>query len=164
MLGFFLDNNWIQKSSLFPSDPLLQLMGTFFVDSKIVAGSKASGRKEFWNNMKNDKPSMSAFAQSILEMIAYNVVPQWNLVEQLMKTVISQDGNGTPRLVKAISTLLGFFSWRSILEFLGKHIRFSNIRTRVVGEDSEDEEIVKQIFQYKTELGILSDEQKNKFI
>ena len=89
-------------------------------------------------------------------------MPLWNRVEKLLKHTISNNGDGTPALVKSIKKLTKMFGLNSIMEFLAKHLRFKNMKTILIDETNAGFSQRRQIEKFKKELGILT--QREKYI
>lgn len=104
--------------------------------------------------LRNDKGAQAAFAQSLLEHFALNVIPQWNTVEDLLGKVIKANGDGTPLLEKNIAKLTEMISKKGILDHLVKYIRFPNIKTKIIDESNANWFQKLKIDYYKKELGI----------
>ena len=74
----------------------------------------------------------------------------------MLKHVISNNGDGTPSLVKSIKKLTKMFGLNSIMEFLSKHLRFKNMKTILIDETNAGFSQRRQIEKFKKELGILT--------
>ena len=73
-------------------------------------------------------------------MVAFSIIPQWNLVEQQIKGAFSSDFANVRTVYAEIENLARLFSWESVCSWLGSHLRFPNIRTKVVSELNGTEE------------------------
>jgi hypothetical protein len=81
-----------------------------------------------WKKAATDRVSQAGFAQSFLEYLIFNVMPQWNVVEQLLMDDVTYQTNDTAKkLAKAIVDLHAKFNKGRILEFLDEHLRFPSM-------------------------------------
>lgn len=78
--------------------------------------------------------------------------------------MISNDGDKTPDLMKGIKRLIGMFAKNSIFEFMGDHLRFPNMKIRLVDESNATKYQLKQIYKFKEDFGIISDKSFGKFL
>lgn len=92
----------------------------------------------------------------MLEYFGLMIMPLWNRVENMLKHVISNNGDGTPTLVKSIKKLTKLFGLNSIMEFMSRHLRFKNMKTILIDETNAGFSQRRQIEKFKKELGILS--------
>lgn len=116
-----------------------------------------------WKKAATDRESQAGFAQSFLEYLIFNVMPQWNVVEQLLMDDVTYQTNDTAKkLAKAIVDLHAKFNQGRILEFLDEHLRFPNMRV-ILRTLSNSRGINKtKILGYMKDLGILQPKEKDK--
>lgn len=151
----------LERKILHPADhknnePVLHdLMWEFFVNREKIAGYE-------WKKMQTDEYAQAGFSQSLLEYFGLLIMPLWNRVENMLKHVISNNGDGTQSLVKSIKKLTKMFGLNSIMEFLSKHLRFKNMKTILIDETNSGRSQRRQIEKFKKELGILT--QREKYI
>ena len=149
----------LERKILHPADhknnePVLHdLMWEFFVNREKIAGYE-------WKKMQTDEYAQAGFSQSLLEYFGLLIMPLWNRVENMLKHVISNNGDGTPALVKSIKKLTKMFGLNSIMEFLSKHLRFKNMKTILIDETNAGRSQRRQIEKFKKELGILTPKEK----
>lgn len=96
MIKVFIARGWLPRpiSGL----PLLGSFIKWFLDSQGIKGFD-------WNRIKNDNPAMAGFAQAFLEHIGIGIIPLWNSAEKLLTHVISNSGDGSPKLIKVLHKL-----------------------------------------------------------
>ena len=116
-----------------------------------------------WKNAATNLPSQAGFAQSFLEYLIFNVMPQWNVVEQLlMDDVTYQTDDTAKKLAKAILNLHAKFDKGSILKFLDEHLRFPNMKVKLLTLSNARGNDRDKILKYMKDLGILNPKEKNK--
>lgn len=154
LIKLLLDRKILHPASHKNNEPVLHdLMWEFFVNRRKIAGYD-------WNKMQTDEYAQAGFSQSLLEYFGLMILPLWNRVEKMLKHVISNNGDGTPTLVKSIKKLTKLFGLNSIMEFLSRHLRFKNMKTILIDETNAGFSQRRQIEKFKKELGILSQFEK----
>ena len=155
LIKLLLDRKILHPADHKNNEPVLHdLMWEFFVNREKIAGYE-------WKKMQTDEYAQAGFSQSLLEYFGLLIMPLWNRVENMLKHVISNNGDGTQSLVKSIKKLTKMFGLNSIMEFLSKHLRFKNMKTILIDEtNAKQDEHRRQIEKFKKELGILTPRQK----
>ena len=106
------------------------LMWTYFkwTGDVVINNGYGDSNRYDWKKAATDRVSQAGFAQSFLEYLIFNVMPQWNVVEQLLMDDVTYQTNDTAKkLAKAIVDLHAKFNKGRILEFLDEHLRFPSM-------------------------------------
>ena len=162
ILQFMLDNRMLNKADSNYGDgikatPMTSLMDMFFSYAKIDGFD--------WKQVFNDMPSQQAFAQSFLEYMAFNFLPQWNAVERLMSGFLTvRDKNSRTLLEEGIKKLIYMFKPTAWIKFMMKYLRFPRMTFKLIDYSNANRKQRVQLDIYRSNLGIPSAAEKDSIL
>lgn len=98
------------------------------------------------------------------------VIPAWNKTETLLHNLFSFYGSKDKKeklklaLTKQIYNLNKLFTQKSIVDFIYDHLRFPNMKVKVIDYSNATKAQRKQIDEYRKKMGIPDDEEKKKIL
>ena len=120
-----------------------------------------------WKQVVGDEPSQAGFAQVFLEYLKYKVLPQWNRVEQLLSDEITyKTADTNAKLLKGVVKLNTLMSQKGIFAFMYKHLRFPNMKIRIVDYSNASRILgeVGLLNKYRAEMGIPDAKEKDRIL
>ena len=159
LLDKLIDMKVIGKgSSVEDGNSMHSLMEAFFAYNRIEGYD--------WKKMQNDERAQAAFAQSLLEYLALKVIPQWNIVEKLLSNDVTKKTDETKKAMdEGVQVLANLLSFKGIMEHLSKHLRFPNMKVKVIdfsnARDDHDRELLEQ---FRKDQGIPNSDEKNQIL
>lgn len=127
--------------------------------------NKAGIKGYDWKQVIGDEPSQAGFAQVFLEYLRYKVLPQWNRVEKLLSDEITYKTQKTQaRLLKGVILLNTLMSPKGIFAYMDKHLRFPNMKVRIVDYSNAKWGERKKLDWYREQMGIPNAKGKNKIL
>jgi len=132
------------------SNGMHDLMFHYFMHRKIVG-------YDWEKNVYHDRASQAGFAQSFLEYIKYKILPQWNIVEQLLGADITKTNAQTYKAAQdGIKKLVGMFDRTAIYNFLTDHLRFPNMEITIIDFSNAKNKglSIAPLIYFRTKLGI----------
>lgn len=127
---------------------------------------KFSGITGFsWSQVMGQDADQAGFAQVFLEYLKYKVLPQWNIVEKLLGDDITYRSDETKqKMQEGVSLLSQLMSQKSIFDFMFKHLRFPNMKVKIVDYTNASESQRKTLDKYRAEMGIPDAKGKNDIL
>lgn len=118
-----------------------------------------------WKQVMGDEPTQAGFAQVFLEYLKYKVLPQWNIVEKLLSDEITYKTEDTnAKLLKGVVKLNTLMSQKGIFAFMYKHLRFPNMKIKVIDYSNAHFWEKWKLDSYREQMGIPDDKGKDKIL
>lgn len=118
-----------------------------------------------WKQVVGDEASQAGFAQSFLEYLKYKILPQWNTVEQLLSDEITYKTQETQKkLLKGVILLNSLMSPKGIFNFMYKHLRFPNMKIRLIDYTNAGWGDRAKLDKFRKEMGIPDAKEKDKIL
>ena len=119
-------------------------------------------------NAHFDNQAKSAFSQSFLEYLMYNVRPHWSQAERFLSEAITARGyddskayNASQNLIEAVKKLAYNMQWKKFVKYLHDHLRFPNMTTIVLDyPDVKDAAGKKKLDEYREKMGLPTSDMK----
>ena len=158
LLQFLIKKNMLPKApNAAKSNEIHNLMHWFYG----MAGIKGYD----WKQVVGDEASQAGFAQVFLEYLKYKVLPQWNRVEKLLSNEITYGTQKTQsRLTKGVMRLNALMSQKSLFDFMYRHLRFPNMKIRLIDYSNAGLLDRIKLNQYRKEMGIPDAKGKNTIL